>query len=140
MSTRLALLCFKFCLTNILYKDFSPLKNICEFLNAFHVYADDRNRVVEANHYCHQINEDYRQCLIYSRDKNLLIGVEYMISPGLYSKLPDEEKLYWHSHKYAVKSGLLILPKPKAIPDNKWNESETKALSEIVNCKFILST
>ena len=31
-----------------------------------------------------------------------LIGIEYMISTSLWETLPEEEKKYWHSHKYEV--------------------------------------
>lgn len=32
-----------------------------------------------------------------------LIGIEYMISTALFETLPEEEKKYWHSHKYEVR-------------------------------------
>lgn len=38
-------------------QDFRPVKQICAFLNAFHVYATDQTRVVEANHYCSHLTE-----------------------------------------------------------------------------------
>lgn len=38
-------------------QDFTPVKQICAFLNAFHVYADDPTRYVEANHYCTHLTE-----------------------------------------------------------------------------------
>jgi hypothetical protein len=40
-----------------LTQDFSPVKNVCAHLNAFHVYASDPTRVVEANHYCGHLTE-----------------------------------------------------------------------------------
>ena len=40
-----------------LTQDFSPVKNICAHLNAFHVYASDPTRIVEANHYCGHLTE-----------------------------------------------------------------------------------
>lgn len=33
-------------------QDFSPTKSLCAHLNAFHTYADEPGRYVEANHYC----------------------------------------------------------------------------------------
>ena len=36
---------------------FAPVKNICAHLNAFHVYASEPNRAVEATHYCAHVNE-----------------------------------------------------------------------------------
>ncbi|MCJ1247361.1 hypothetical protein MMC30_004575 [Trapelia coarctata] len=38
-------------------QDFSPIKQICAHLNAFHVYVSDPERCVEANHYCSHLNE-----------------------------------------------------------------------------------
>lgn len=38
-------------------QDFTPVKQICAFLNAFHVYADDPTRSIEANHYCTHLTE-----------------------------------------------------------------------------------
>lgn len=43
-----------------------------------------------------------------------MIGVEYIISRKMFENLPDEEKKYWHSHAYEVKSGLLVMPR---VPD-----------------------
>lgn len=38
-------------------QDFTPIKQICAHLNAFHVYASDPTRCVEANHYCTHLTE-----------------------------------------------------------------------------------
>lgn len=38
-------------------QDFTPVKQICAHLNAFHVYANDPTRCVEANHYCTHLTE-----------------------------------------------------------------------------------
>lgn len=38
-------------------QDFTPVKQICAHLHAFHVYASDPTRCVEANHYCAHITE-----------------------------------------------------------------------------------
>lgn len=38
-------------------QDFTPVKQICAHLNAFHVYADDPTRCVESNHYCTHLTE-----------------------------------------------------------------------------------
>ncbi|MCJ1433266.1 hypothetical protein MMC27_002625 [Xylographa pallens] len=43
-------------------QDFSPIKSICAHLNAFHVYASDPSRCVEANHYCTHLNEGSSPC------------------------------------------------------------------------------
>ena len=43
-----------------------------------------------------------------------LIGVEYIISEKLFNQLPESERQLWHSHRYEVKSGLLMAPR---LPD-----------------------
>lgn len=91
---------------------FGPTKSIHQHLCAFHFYADDMTRQVEAHHYCGHQNEEMRQCLIYDRpDADArLIGVEYIVTEELFLTLPDSEKPMWHSHEYEVKSGVLFLP------------------------------
>jgi len=104
-------------------QDFRPLKHICAHLNAFHAYADEPSRCIETNHYCGHLNEDVWQCVLYdSPDPNArLIGVEYMITARLFETLPSEERKLWHSHVFEVKSGMLIMPKPLALPpDALW--------------------
>lgn len=41
-----------------LTQTFEPLKAVCAHLNAFHVYAADTSRSVEANHYCTHLSAD----------------------------------------------------------------------------------
>ncbi|KAL9105368.1 MAG: hypothetical protein Q9227_009456 [Pyrenula ochraceoflavens] len=116
-------------------QDFTPIKQICAHLNAFHVYADDPSRCVEANHYCTHLNEDVRQCLVYdSPEKGArLIGVEYLVTPKVFSTLPMEERKLWHSHVFEVKSGMLIMPQPSTsiTPSAAWNTAETSEMHEI---------
>lgn len=114
-------------------QDFTPVKQICAHLNAYHVYASDLKRCIEANHYCSHITEDVRQCLIYDSTKPnaRLIGVEYMISPRLFDTLPPEEQKLWHTHEYEVKSGMLIMPTPPGVPDAIWNRAETAEMHDI---------
>lgn len=91
---------------------FKPLKRICEHVCAFHLYAHDLSRQVEAHHYCSHLSSEVRQCLLYDSGEPgaRLIGVEYMISSRLFDTLPTEEKKYWHSHRYEVESGQLYSP------------------------------
>jgi hypothetical protein len=42
---------------------FGPIKAICAHLNAFHVYASDPSRSVEANHYCTHLSADVGRLL-----------------------------------------------------------------------------
>lgn len=116
-------------------QDFTPTKQICAFLNGFHVYDSDRSRSVEANHYCSHQSKNFRQCLIYdspAKDARL-IGVEYMIPIARFETLPTEEKKLWHSHVYEVKSGMLQMPKPSGVPVSVWDAAETREMKEIVN-------
>ena len=95
-----------------LMQNFKPISNVCQHVCGVHFYDGDLKRQVIAHHYCSHLNEDVRQCVIYdSPDKNgRLIGVEYIISAKLFEQLPPEEKKYWHSHVYEVKSGALVAP------------------------------
>ncbi|CAG8429973.1 unnamed protein product [Penicillium salamii] len=114
-------------------QDFTPIKQICAHLNAFHIYASDPTRCVEANHYCTHLTEDVRQCLIYdSPEKNArLLGVEYMVSPRIFSTLPEEERKLWHTHEFEVKSGMLIMPAPAGVPNPVWEAAETAEMQDI---------
>lgn len=93
-------------------QSFGPVNKIHQHLCAFHFYAHDMTRQVEAHHFCGCQNEEMRQCLIYdSPEPNArLIGLEYIVSESLFLTLPDEEKRLWHSHEYEVKSGVLFMP------------------------------
>ncbi|EAU36951.1 conserved hypothetical protein [Aspergillus terreus NIH2624] len=120
-------------------QDFTPTQQICAHLNAFHVYADDPTRCVEANHYCAHVTEGkilphLRQCLLYDSTKPnaRLLGVEYMITPRLFQTLPPEERKLWHTHEYEVKSGMLIMPAPALVPDAAWDAAETAEMRDII--------
>ena len=90
----------------------APIDAMSVYLNGFHFYADDMGRQIEAHHYCTHLTEDLHQCVIYNstEKKARLIGVEYIVSAKLFGSLPDDEKKFWHSHDYEVKSGALIIP------------------------------
>jgi len=114
-------------------QDFQPLKNVCAHLNAFHAYANEPNRFVEANHYCAHLNDEVRQCLLYDSDgpKARLIGIEYMITEALYETLEPEERRLWHSHVYEVKSGMLIMPN-RVVPERVWRVAENDEMEQVV--------
>jgi hypothetical protein len=117
-----------------LVQNFAPPKRICAHLNAFHAYAHDPTRVSEANHYCAHLNDEVRQCLLYDSPapNARLIGVEYMVSSRIYETLDPEERKLWHSHVYEVKSGMLIMPAPAAVPDAVWEVAENKEMEEVI--------
>ena len=121
--------------------DLKPLTNVCEYLNALHIYCDEarqqgKTRSIEAFHFCSHVNKDLRQCLIYDSNASnaRLIGVEYMVPAHVYRTLPVEERKLWHSHVYEVKSGMLILPTPSSHLRNPtaWERLETEALADVV--------
>ncbi|GAW24814.1 hypothetical protein ANO14919_144080 [Xylariales sp. No.14919] len=118
-----------------LIQTFEPTKQLCAHLNAFHTYADEPGRYVEANHYCAHLTEDVRQCILYdSPGPNArLIGVEYMITHKLYERLPVQERKLWHSHVYEVKSGMLIMPGPTAPGvQQAWEAAETQEMKHVI--------
>ncbi|KAK3708527.1 hypothetical protein LTR37_011422 [Vermiconidia calcicola] len=116
-------------------QNFDPPKQLCAHLHAFHTYASNPGKPVEANHYCAHLNEDVRQCIIYdSPEPNArLIGIEYMIKPHLYETLDTEERKLWHSHVFEVKSGMLFLPTPAGVPDAAWEPAETEEMKEVIH-------
>lgn len=115
--------------------DFSPLKNISESLCALHIYPDDPKKQLITYHFCSCIDENRRQCLLYdsSEPKAKLIGVEYIISEKLFSELPEEEKKFWHSHKFEVESGLLVMNTKSMVPEAAAAMAEKPALEILVN-------
>jgi hypothetical protein len=94
----------------------SPLKPFDIYLVGFHPMKDSPEHQMEAHHYCHQVNEDFAQCVLFdgnTEDANLN-GIEYIISEKLFTTLPEEEKKYWHPHNGEILSGQLVAPR---IPD-----------------------
>jgi Protein of unknown function (DUF1264) len=89
-----------------------PVEAMSTYLNGFHMYADDMGRQVEATHFCIHLRHDLHQCVIFDSNKPDagLIGIEYIISAERFRNLPEDEKKLWHSHRYEVKSGLLVAP------------------------------
>ena len=93
-----------------------PLKPFDIYLVGFHPMKDSPEDQMEAHHYCHQVNEDFAQCVLFdsnTKDANLN-GIEYIISEKVFTALPEEEKKYWHPHNGEILSGQLVAP---GIPD-----------------------
>jgi hypothetical protein len=90
----------------------SPISAINMYLNGFHFYADDMGRQIEAHHFCHHLNEEFFQCVIYDGNSTdaRLIGIEYIVSERIFKSLSDEEKPLWHSHRHETTSGELAMP------------------------------
>lgn len=110
-------------------QSFHPLKSVHQHLSSMHYYVGEPTRQVISHHFCTNLSEDVRQCLIYDGNvsDSKLIGVEFIISSTQFESLPENEKPYWHSHQYEVCSGLLTMPGP--VPD-ALELSEMKKLKE----------
>jgi hypothetical protein len=94
----------------------TPLHPFDMYLVGFHPMKNHPERQMEAHHYCHQMNEDFAQCMLFdSNGKNArLNGIEYIISEKLFSTLPVQERPFWHPHNAEILSGQLAAP---GIPD-----------------------
>jgi hypothetical protein len=90
----------------------SPLAPMDVHLVGFHPMKDDPEHQMLAHHFCHQVNEDFAQCVLFDgsgRDARLN-GIEYIISAKLFERLPEEEREYWHPHNGEILSGQLVAP------------------------------
>ncbi|XP_006459208.1 hypothetical protein AGABI2DRAFT_201214 [Agaricus bisporus var. bisporus H97] len=112
---------------------FDPVKQIHQHLCAFHTYSHDRSRHVEAHHFCTHLSPDFHQCVIYDSENPhaRLIGIEYIVSEKIFEGLPEEEKKYWHSHKYEVESGLLQMQTKRFVPGAITNFAEKPAMANL---------
>jgi len=99
----------------------TPIDNIHTHLCSIHSYSGEQSRQVVAHHYCSHLSTDVQQCVIYDSEKPdaRLIGVEYVISAKLFKRLPEKEKLLWHSHTFEVKAGILVAPRLPAVVEKK---------------------
>jgi hypothetical protein len=95
-----------------LMQDKTPLGKLNAYLDGFHFYSGNMQGQMEAHHYCEEVSEDFKQCVIFdgNGESARIMGVEYIVSEKLFQGLPEEEKKLWHSHSYEVKSGSLIAP------------------------------
>ncbi|WVQ69164.1 uncharacterized protein L199_007379 [Kwoniella botswanensis] len=112
---------------------FTPINQIHQHLCGLHIYSHDPTRAVKAHHYCTHLRKDLHQCVIYdSDDKNArLIGIEYLIPEDVFITLPEDEKKYWHSHKYEVDSGMLMLGTKSLVPNAMTDVAERPAMLEL---------
>lgn len=90
----------------------APLKGFDIYLVGFHPMKEHPELQMEAHHYCHQMNEDFAQCILFDGNTNHanMNGVEYIISEKLFESLPEPERKYWHPHNAEIISGQLIAP------------------------------
>lgn len=95
----------------------APMRGFDVYLVGFHPMKDHPEIQMEAHHYCHQVNEDFAQCVLFDGNtaKANMNGVEYIISEKLFNTLPEGERQYWHPHNGEILSGQLVAPGiPKA--------------------------
>lgn len=95
----------------------APVKGFDIYLVGFHPMKDHPEMQLEAHHYCHQMNHDFAQCILFdgnTKDASMN-GVEYIISEKIFESLPEAETKYWHPHDGEILSGQLVAPGiPKA--------------------------
>jgi hypothetical protein len=90
----------------------APLKGFDIYLDGFHPMKDHPEIQMEAHHYCHQINEDFAQCVLFDGNGKTanMNGVEYIVSEKLFNTLPQQERKFWHPHNGEILSGQLVAP------------------------------
>nr|ODN90123.1 hypothetical protein L203_02046 [Cryptococcus depauperatus CBS 7841] len=111
-----------------------PINQVHQHLCGLHIYAHDGGRAVKAHHFCTHLRPDLHQCIIYdSDDKNakLIVGIEYLIPEDKFMQLPEDEKKYWHSHKYEVDSGMLVMGTKSLVPNAVSDLAERPAMLEL---------
>ena len=90
----------------------TPMHGFDVYLVGFHPMKANPEMQMKAHHFCHQVNEDFAQCVLFdsnSAEANMN-GVEYIISEAVFEALPEEEKKYWHPHNGEILSGQLVAP------------------------------
>lgn len=99
----------------------APVKGFDIYLNGFHVMKDHPDIQIEAHHYCHQINEDFAQCMLFDGNSGTanMHGVEYIISEKAFQTLPQEERKFWHPHNGEILSGQLVAPGIPAMAEHE---------------------
>jgi hypothetical protein len=104
----------------------SPAAQFDAYVVGLHPMKEHPEHQMEAHHFCHQVNEDFAQCVLFdgnTADANLN-GIEYIISEALFEQLPAEEKQYWHPHNFEILSGQLIGPGLPEIAEKEFLESK----------------
>ena len=90
----------------------TPLHPFDVYMVGFHPIKDHPEHQMEAHHYCHQMNEDFAQCVLFDGNSSMarLNGIEYIISEKLFESLPPQERALWHPHNAEILSGQLVAP------------------------------
>ena len=63
----------------------TPIGQIDIYLDGFHPMKDSPSTQVEAHHFCHQLNEDFAQCVLFDGNTKdgRMNGIEYIVSEKL---------------------------------------------------------
>jgi len=90
----------------------APPNQLNVYVVGFHPLKDDPLHQMESHHFCHQVNEDFLQCVLYDGNtaQANLHGIEYIISERLFDSLPPAEQNLWHPHNGEILSGQLVAP------------------------------
>jgi len=98
----------------------APLHGFAIYLVGFHPMKEHPNMQMEAHHYCHQLNEDVAQCVLFDGNTATahMNGVEYIISEKIFNTLPTDERTYWHPHNGEILSGQLLAPGIPALAEH----------------------
>lgn len=107
--------------------DKAPIQEVLHCALSFagvHLMKEMPQHSQVAYHYCKPVSPEVNQCVLYdgTGPDAKLIGIEYLVSDALYQKMPAEEKVYWHDHKYEVDAGLL-----KSLTQSGDDEEKTMA-------------
>lgn len=97
----------------------SPLAPMDIHLVGFHPLKNDPHHQMEAHHFCHQVNEDFAQCVLFDGQSSQarLNGIEYIVSEQLFNTLPAAERAFWHPHNAEILSGQLVGPGLPAVAE-----------------------
>lgn len=97
----------------------APLAPMDIYLVGFHPMRMDPQHQMEAHHYCHQVNEDFAQCVLFDGNGSdaRLNGIEFIISERLFGTLPEDERRFWHPHNGEILSGQLVAPGIPAVAE-----------------------
>jgi hypothetical protein len=90
----------------------SPVKGFDIYLHGFHPMKDHPEQQMDAHHFCHQMNEDFAQCVLFDGNTKTanMNGLEYIISEKAFNTLAQDERKFWHPHNGEILSGQLTAP------------------------------
>jgi len=96
-------------------RSWEPVQAFEKYICGVDFYSGEIKEQVVVHHYCQSLTEiggGMCQCLLFDGNHRgaRMIGIEYIITAEMFEKLPKEEKIFWHSNVYEVKSGLLVCP------------------------------